>query len=55
MRSSWIDRDHTVQLLLSDILFWVVATGSKEEARAVAMAWDNGVLKYPTEQSTRVL
>ena len=55
MRSSWIDRDHTVQLLLSDILFWVVATGSKEEARAVAMSWDNGVLKYPTEQSTRVL
>ena len=56
MRTSWIDQnDNSVQLLLSGILFWMIATGSKEEARAVAMAWDNGVMKYPRAQGMKVI
>ena len=56
MRTSWIDQnDNSVQLLLSGILFWMIATESKEEARAVAMAWDNGVMKYPRAQGMKVI
>jgi len=33
----------------------MIATGSKEEARAVAMAWDNGVMKYPRAQGMKVI